>query len=336
MGLPDFLIIGAPKAGSTALHAALALHPELSPASIKEPKYFLCDDRPPNPASQRGPGDAHSAREWVWRRGDYERLFDEAPPGRLRYESSPFYLWDSSAHERIARTVPQIKLIAVIRDPIDRAFSNWTHLRADGLEPERDFLAACLAEPRRVAAGWAPFWRYLELGRYGEQLQHLFGYVPPERVLVLRYRLLVDEAQRTLDTVCEFLGITPGLLSGLPESNLGRWTQHSALNDMLRTVVRAGATAGAHVPPQFWRAAEKPLLRLLQRGSPIRPRLSGTDRRHLVPYFEDANSLLTELLGSEYADWLKPDSAGSYTTRRAHAAAAAADRRTEAVLGAGQ
>src|SRR3954454_18743778 len=94
--LPDFLVIGAPKAGSTALHDALAGHPQLYAAPVKEPKYFLTADHPPQPAEQRGPGDAHSAREWIWRRSDYARLFAAASPGTLRFESTPFYLWQQS------------------------------------------------------------------------------------------------------------------------------------------------------------------------------------------------------------------------------------------------
>ncbi|HWC38002.1 MAG TPA: hypothetical protein VG476_05715, partial [Acidimicrobiales bacterium] len=76
--MPDFLIIGAPKAGSTALHAALAEHPQLYLSPVKEPKFFMCDGRP---VSQRGPGDAHSVREWIWRRDRYEGLFRSAAPG---------------------------------------------------------------------------------------------------------------------------------------------------------------------------------------------------------------------------------------------------------------
>src|SRR6476646_10047994 len=90
---PDFLIIGAPKAGSTALHAAFAGHPQLFASPVKEPKYFLTDGRPPSRWEHRGPGDAHSAREWVWDRMQYEWLFADAAPGTLRYESTPFYLW---------------------------------------------------------------------------------------------------------------------------------------------------------------------------------------------------------------------------------------------------
>ena len=98
MTLPDFFVIGAPKAGTTALQAALARHPQLYLSTIKEPKYFLCDGPPPR---EGGPGDAHSYREWVWRRDNYERLFDGAPPGTLRGESTPLYLADFEAHRRI-------------------------------------------------------------------------------------------------------------------------------------------------------------------------------------------------------------------------------------------
>ena len=73
MALPDFLVIGVPKAGTTALHEALSRHPRLFLTTVKEPKYFLCDGGPPRRAGQRGPGDAHSAQEWIWRRDRYPR-----------------------------------------------------------------------------------------------------------------------------------------------------------------------------------------------------------------------------------------------------------------------
>ena len=155
--LPQFVIAGAPKAGTTALHAALATHPRLYLSPVKEPKYYLTDGRPPPRRGQRGPGDAHRAREWMWRRADYLALFAGAPAGTVRGESTPFYLYDRAAHQRLAADVPAIKVIVVVRDPVDRAHSNWAHLRADGLEPEADFLAAVRAEQQRVDAGWAPF-----------------------------------------------------------------------------------------------------------------------------------------------------------------------------------
>src|ERR1700733_5281861 len=86
--LPDFLVIGAPKAGTTALHAALARHPGLYLSAVKEPKFFLTDGPPP---ARGGPGDAQTYREHIWRRADYEALFSAAPAGGLCGEATPFY-----------------------------------------------------------------------------------------------------------------------------------------------------------------------------------------------------------------------------------------------------
>ena len=312
MALPDFYIIGAPKAGSTALHVALSRHPELYLSPIKEPKYFLCDGPP---TGQRGPGDAHSAQEWVWRRQDYERLFAAAPAGTLKGESTPFYLWDRAAHGRIRAATPDAKLIAIVRDPIDRAYSNWTHLWCDGLEPESSFLAACDAEDERARQGWAPFWRYQGLGRYGEQLRHLFGVFPREQVHVLKYRQLVGQPQATLDAICAFLGVAEGQVAAVPSSNVSTWVPATAVNRVLQEGVRFGARLGAHAPPQVWRQASRPLLSVLHRGGRHRPDLEPDVRKVLIPRFTPDVELLGELMGNSYADWLSPVGRGTFSTR---------------------
>jgi hypothetical protein len=324
VGLPDFLVVGAPKAGSTALHAALVQHPQLFLSAPKEPKFFLTGERPPSRSSQQGPGDAHSAREWIWRRADYEALFDAAPPGTLRGESTPFYLWDSAAHRRIHSLVPHAKLIAVIRDPVERAYSNWTHLWCDGLETERTFLTACAREPYRAVAGYAPFWRYLELGKYGSQLQHLFQVFPREQVHVVRYRAIVDEPAKTLDAIADFLGVAQGQMHTIPRSNLSGWADDSRRDRALRRLIRSGARAGAYAPPQAWRRVERPLTRALRRGGAGRPELSVGDRRALVPFFRDDVALLEDLLGESFQDWLGDSGRGTYAVRSSLAPSARA------------
>ena len=87
--LPQFVIAGAPKAGTTALHAALATHPGLYLSPVKEPKFYLTDGRPPSRDRQRGPGDAHSAGEWIWRREQYLALFEGAPAGTPAARARP-------------------------------------------------------------------------------------------------------------------------------------------------------------------------------------------------------------------------------------------------------
>lgn len=313
MGLPDFLIIGAPKAGTTALHEALAPHPQLYMSPVKEPKYFLCDGEPPR--RQRGPGDAHSAREWIWERDRYEALFDAAPVGTLRGESTPFYLWDLDAHRRIRRANPDMKMIAVLRDPVDRAYSNWTHLWCDGLEPEPDFLRACDLEETRAAAGWAPFWRYLGLGRYGEQLAHLTSIFPAEQVHVLRYRQLIDEPQRTLDGICRFLGVETGWLLRAQPSNVSTWVEPNATNRILRQAVRGGARLGALAPPSIWRRGSRPLLRALHRNPGHRPPLDAETRMALIERIEADVHALEALTGDYFGDWLSTEGRGTYSLR---------------------
>ena len=83
MALPDFLVIGVPKAGTTALHAALARHPGLYLSAVKEPKFFLTDGPPP---ARGGPGDAQTYREHIWRRSDMRRC--SAPPPPVRFAVS--------------------------------------------------------------------------------------------------------------------------------------------------------------------------------------------------------------------------------------------------------
>ena len=231
---PDALIIGAPKAGTSALHVALAQHPQIYASPVKEPKYFMCWDAPP--PAYRGPGDAHSNQEWIWRREDYEALFRGAPDDAIRLESTPFYLYAPNARRRIAEELPAAKLIIIVRDPIDRAYSNWMHLWVDGLEPISDFVEAWRAEDSRVAAGWAPFWHYRRLGRYGEQLADLLSRVERERVFVLRYWQLVSQPNETLNRVARFLGIAEDQVSIDPSG------QRSAVRGAGRTNLGARAS----------------------------------------------------------------------------------------------
>ena len=313
---PDFLIVGAPKAGTTALHAALAQHPDVFKTTPKEPKYWHCRDA--TPLSWKGPGDRHSQREWVWRRRDYEALFLDAGPHQVRGESTPFYLWNRGAHRRIGEALPDVKVVAVVRDPIDRAYSNWMHLGSDGLEPVGDFEQSLAHQQDRIDAGWAPFWRYLELGRYGEQLEHLRRYVDPERILVLRYRALVDDPRAAVDETCRFLGIRTGLVDTIPKDNARSFVPPGWRPKVLGRVVRAGATLGQFAPPQVWRRASAPLVaRLSGPREAHRPRLTAEARERLIPGFADDISLLSRLTGEDFGDWLATESRGSYQERAA-------------------
>ncbi|MER7283040.1 sulfotransferase [Dactylosporangium sp. NPDC000244] len=309
MSLPDFLIAGVPKAGTSALHAALAPHPRLHLSAVKEPKFFLSDGPPPR---RGGPGDVQTYQEHVWRRADYEALFDPAPPGALRGEATPFYLHDLDSHARIAKLLPGVRIILVLRDPVDRAHSNWAHLFGAGLESEADFLRAVELEPRRVAAGWAQFWHYTGLGRYGSQLEHLLAHVDRERVLLLRYRDLRDRPAETLDRVCAFLGVETGLLAEAPPENVRAFVDDTRANAVIRLALRTGGRIGHHFPLPVRKVFRTPLLGLLHRRHGSRPRVTAAQRATLLPRFADEIRKLEDVSGESYADWLSLEHASRY------------------------
>jgi len=313
---PDFFVIGAPKAGTTALHSALARHPQLYLSPVKEPKFYLCGERPPARRAHRGPGDAHSRHEWVWRRERYAALFAGAPEGTLRGESTPFYLSDPAALARIHADRPDAKLVAVLRDPVDRAYSNWMHLWSDGLETEPDVVRAVAAEDARRAAGYAPFWHYRRLGLYGEQLQALYEVFPRSQVHLLRYRDLVDTPAEAVGAVCAFLGVEaadPPLPRG---ENTRPFAPDTPRTRRLARLARAGAWTGQWFPPRAWRVAARPLLRALQATDAARPTLAPEQRAELLRSFEADIRLLEQVTGADYSDWRRSAGRGSFADRR--------------------
>ncbi|OHV73641.1 sulfotransferase [Pseudofrankia sp. BMG5.36] len=301
MPLPDFLVIGVPKAGTTALHAALARHPDLFLPTVKEPKFFLSAGPPP---ARGGPGDAQTYQEHVWRPADYEALFAPAPAHALLGEATPFYLYDLDAQNRIKRLLPKARLVVLLRNPVDRAHSNWTHLWAAGLEPERDFVRACALEEPRREAGWAHFWHYVSQGLYGAQLAHLLGLFSRDQVLLLRYRDLREDPAPTLDRVCEFLGVRIGLLDAVPSQNVTPFVADTSVNAALRAALRTGGQIGHHFPVPVRQVFRGPLLTALRRQKGGRRPLTSTERKAVLPYFVDDIALLEEVTGLRYDDWL--------------------------------
>jgi hypothetical protein len=203
-----FIIAGVQKGGTTALFDYLAEAPDLSLSRVKEVHFFDDDTRD-------------------WARPDHGAYHANFEPfdGRPRGEATPIYLYWPQSLERIAAYSPAMKLIVVLRDPVERAWSHWKMEYARGVET-RPF-AWCIREGRQrlfEAEPWG-FHRetsYVERGFYGEQMIRLNGLFPPEQVLALRSDDLRREPGETISRVRTFLGLPATAAPTAREVHVGR------------------------------------------------------------------------------------------------------------------
>ena len=201
--LPGFLIAGAPRAGTTWLYHLLDRHPGVAMAKpVKpEPKFFLIDE-----LYEKGLG--HYASTW----------FAELPQGRLLGEKSTNYLESPVAAARIARDLPGIKLVFILRDPVKRAWSNYRWTVMNGLE-DRDFFSALTQEAERPTVladnlRYARPYDYFARGLYGRMLKPYFDLFPRQDILCLRYEDISEQPHRLVSALHAFLGVAVQPLDG--------------------------------------------------------------------------------------------------------------------------
>jgi Sulfotransferase domain len=203
-----FIIAGTQKGGTTALFDHLGEEPGLSLSRRKEVHFF--DDE-----AQAWPQPAY---------GVYHAHF--APfDGRPRGEATPIYLYWPNSLERIAAYNPAMRLIVVLRDPVQRAWSHWKMEYARGAET-RPF-AWCIREGRQRLFEAQPWgfhreFSYVERGFYGEQVERLLGLFPREQLLALRAEDLRADSAGTLSRVRAFLGLPRGAAARPREAHVGR------------------------------------------------------------------------------------------------------------------
>lgn len=141
----------------------------------------------------------------------YRHLFDKASSHQIIGESSPLYLFSALAAARIRHHIPNAKIVTILRQPVERAFSNYQHFRRSQIEPIADFREAIRAESARRAQGWGPwpFWYYSEMGFYTRQLQNYFALFGREQIFVALYEDLQSNPAVLLKRIYEFVGADP-------------------------------------------------------------------------------------------------------------------------------
>jgi hypothetical protein len=199
----DFIVAGAQKSGTTALHYFLKKHPQVALPDLQELHFF--DDE----EIFSGPVDYESLHRHFRPIARSTLLRLVTARESIAGEVTPSYLYWKPAMERIRNYNPQVKLVVLLRNPIDRAFAHWNMQRFKDREP-LDFLDALKEEPRRIAQPLTIESRrfaYVDRGFYSSQLDRVFKFFPREQVKIVKFEDFRDRKQETLDGIFEFLGV---------------------------------------------------------------------------------------------------------------------------------
>ena len=289
---PSFLVVGAGRSGTTGLVEGLRTHPSVFVTQPKEPHYFAFAGSAPQ---FRGPGDDATVNQVaVTDRGAYLDLYQAKESYAAAGEGSvsTFYYHERSIPE-IVSVNPQMRVVILLREPVDRAYSSYQYLRALGFEPCDGFLAAVAQEDTRRRENWQHLWHYTQMSRYSAGVSAFLDAFGADQVGVWYYDDLARDFEGTVSSVLRFIGAPPvpneatGVpqlnVSGIPRSVRGQSLMTSATrHDVLRRVARRVTT---------FRMRER-ARRLLLRPSEA----DVEERRSLAPVFDSDLRRLAALL----------------------------------------
>lgn len=297
---PDLLIVGAARSGTTALFQLLAQHPGIFLTEPKEPHYLALAGTTPR---FTGPGDRQTINRLAVTDAEaYRDLFRGARPDQVRGEASVSTLYYPEAVRRAAEMVPHARLVASLRDPVERAFSAYSFMRTRGWEPCDTFEAALADEPRRIAAGWHHIWHYEAMGRYGEQLQHVLALFPREQLLVLRHEDLVADPDGTLARVHAHVGVPHVPHTTTPDPH----RSGEPRSKLLSRIVSTHHPVKKVLSPLLPVGVRRRLRRQVNNRNLVRSTYGDAVRGELVTRYAADLDLLEQVTGLDVSAWRRP------------------------------
>ena len=201
----DFFIVGTAKAATTSIYKYLDRYKSVYFPSNKEPHFFLS---PEGTIQYYGTGDMRSIENlYVLNSKSYFALYKDATNKQLKGDASVTYLYSSEAAKNIYKHNPAAKIIVVLRNPVDRAFSAYTHLKRDFREDAPNFLEALNREPERIQKNWMPIWHYTNMSLYYLQVKRYYDIFPIENIFVCFYEDFVSNPSFFFQQLLDFLKI---------------------------------------------------------------------------------------------------------------------------------
>jgi Sulfotransferase domain len=199
-------IVGAAKAGTTVLWSWLKAHPDVYFPDFKEPHYF-CFQNSKNVGGAEM--DQHYKNKITTTLNAYQSLYENSTSGQMMGDASPGYLYFQHAAERIKLHDPDAKIICILRNPIDRAFSQFLHHVRDGLEETTNFNEALDLEEARIRNGWWWGFHYSNAGNYLNQWTKYCENFKPHQRLLIFYDDLEKQPEKVYQLICNFLELVP-------------------------------------------------------------------------------------------------------------------------------
>lgn len=295
--LPNFVIIGAPKSGTTSIFYYLKQHPEVYLPVRKELHYFSYADLETQVA---GPGDRDVLNNLCSDWETYRRHYNAVDGQKAIGEVSPSYLYFSHVAEKIKKELGDVKIVAVLRNPIKKAFSQYSHLKRDCREV-LSFYEALHAERVRAHQGWGDFWRYTESSLYTDRLMYYFHVFGREKVKVYLFDDFVLDSEGLMKDLFSFLGVDHSFKVGTEEiyNRSGRYRSRFVSHFFSRpNLVKNLAKA---IIPEWIRLPIR--LKVLDMNTASKEAIDDRSRDYLVKAFSKDIEQLESLIGRK-TGWL--------------------------------
>jgi len=298
-------VIGAGKSGTTSLYHYLKQHPQIFMSPVKEPKYFSLAGQSLN---FKGPGDQRIVAQTTTTQEGYLELFRDAADEPILGEGSTIYLNTDDTARRMAEQVPDAKLVAILRQPADRAYSAYMHLRRDGYETLQSFSEALEAESGRVLEGYYYHWYLRSRGYYGRQLKTYYDQFPANQIKVYLYEDFSDSPHQVMTDIFRFLGVDdsfkPDISARHNQSGIPR---NRSMQDFLTKAHPLKEWLKRVVPERLGHRA----ISLLQPRVMARPGLSPELRSRLTEDYREDILLLQDLIQRDLSHWLSSEERSS-------------------------
>ena len=315
--LPNFFIVGAGKAGTTSLYSYLRQHPQIYMSPVKEPSHFATEIRVEafseplrrhNELQSRelarvlNDGKACQPTGWIvseWE--EYLRLFGGVNGETAIGEASAVYLWSATAAVNIRARIPHAKIIMILRDPAERAFSQYLHQVSVGLTAAtfREHVRAC-ERAQGKGGRLSVVYPFLEIGLYYWQVKRYLDLFPRDRIRIYWYEEAWRRPASLVADVFDFLGVDAAFQPDLSERSLER--RAPRLTGLHHFLKRSGLwyPLKGMLPARLASSLRQLAFR---RGKSLR--MDPKDRQYLIDYYRDDIQQLSALLDRDLSAWTR-------------------------------